>query len=151
MVKYRLAGIGGSDLLWESAGMVRRVHHGLQFLTGMEGHYATGRNGDFLAGLGVAPGPLGLGAKLEVAESRKLDAGAVFEGLANLLEETLDHVLGLALVQADALKKKVGELRLGQGHHGLDRLPGILQRVVPLNFSRSVLNNCSMAASISVS
>src|SRR5205823_5925046 len=43
---------------------------------------------------------------------RQLDHLATFEGNANLLEERLDHVLGLALVEADLLEHQVGELGL---------------------------------------
>src|SRR5258708_7296427 len=120
MVKYRLPGIGGSDLFWESGGMVRHLHHRLQLLAAMGGHYPTGRNGDFLTGLGIAPWPLGLGAKLEIAESGEFDTGAVFEGFADFLEEALDHILCLALVQSHALEQQIGEFRLGQRHHWTD-------------------------------
>ena len=74
----------------------------------MEGHYATGRNGYFLASLGVASRPLRLGAKLEITESGELDAGAILEGFADFLEEAFDHILCLALVQTHALEQQVG-------------------------------------------
>src|SRR5258706_1268139 len=91
------------------------LHQALQLLACVEGHDAARRDGNLLAGLRVAPGPLGLLAQLEVAESRKLDHLAALEGNANLLEERLDHVLGLALVQPDLLEHQVGELGLGEG------------------------------------
>jgi hypothetical protein len=62
----------------------------------------------------VAARPLGLLAQLEVAETGKLDHLAALEGNADLLEERLDHVLGLALVQTDLLEHQVGELGLGE-------------------------------------
>src|SRR6185369_1985086 len=100
-------------------------------------HYATGRNWDFLTGLGVASGPLRLGAELGIAESRQLDAGSIFERLADLLEKALDHVLGLALVQAHALKEQIGELRLRQRHHGTDSLRYLARCAVELSTERS--------------
>src|SRR5690242_6320188 len=93
----------------------RLLDEALQLLAGVEGDHPARRDGDFLAGLGVAPGALGLLAKLEVAEARQLDHFAAFEGDADLLEERLDHVLGLALVQADLLEHEVGQLGLGEG------------------------------------
>src|SRR6202051_5331205 len=80
----------------------------------MESTHAARRNGDFLAGLRVASGALGLLAKLEIAEARKLDHFPALERDADLLEERLDHVLGLALVQADLLEHEVGQLGLGE-------------------------------------
>src|SRR5690554_1813503 len=90
------------------------LHGGLELLAGVEGDDATRRDRDFLAGLGVAPRTLGLVAELEVAEAGELDGFATLQGRANLLEETLDHVLGLALVQPHPFKKQFGQFGLGQ-------------------------------------
>src|SRR3954471_10799282 len=84
----------------------------LQLLAGVEGDDAAGRDGDLLAGLGVAAGPLGLLSQLEVAETGELDHLPPLEGDADLLEEGLDHVLGLALVEPDLLEHEIGQLRL---------------------------------------
>src|SRR4030095_8765250 len=81
----------------------------------MEGHHAPGRDGDFLPRLGVAAGTLGLLAQLEIAEPGELDHLPALQGDADLLEEGLDHVLGLALVQPDLLEHEVGKLRLCEG------------------------------------
>src|SRR5213595_1173255 len=90
--------------------------HRLELLAGVEGDDTARADGNLLAGLRVAPGPLRLVAQLEVAEARKLDAFAALERSANLLEERLDHVLRLALVQADLLEKEVRQLGLRQRH-----------------------------------
>src|SRR5487761_741604 len=119
MVKYRLAGIGGSSALARLAsGMVRRLDHGLQFLTGVERDDASGGDRNLLSGLGVAPGALGLFAELEIPEARQLDAATFLQRRADLLEEALDHVLGFALVQAQLLEEKIGPLGLRERHRG---------------------------------
>src|SRR5690606_7354992 len=70
----------------------------LELLARMEGDDPPGGDGDFLACLGIAPRALGLVAQLEVAEARELDRLAPMQGVADLVEESLDHVLGFALV-----------------------------------------------------
>src|SRR5436305_292355 len=87
----------------------------LQFLAGMEGHHAARGDGDLFPGLRIAAGALRLLAQLEVAEARKLHHFPALEGDADLLEEGLDHVLGLPLVQADLLEHEVGQLGLREG------------------------------------
>src|SRR5690349_16631975 len=106
---------GSSVVARFSVAIERLLDEALQLLAGVEGHHPAGRDGDFLAGLGIAAGPLGLLAQLEVAEARKLDHLAAFEGDPDLLEKRLDHVLGLSLVQADLLEHEVGQLGLGEG------------------------------------
>src|SRR5687768_17029810 len=96
--------------------MARLLDHGLELLAGVESDDAAGADRYFLAGLGVASGALRLVAQLEVAEAGKLDAFAPLEGAADLFEEGLDHVLGLALVQPDLLEQQIGQLGLGQSH-----------------------------------
>src|SRR6185503_398509 len=109
--------MGGSSAFLRLGSMARFLNHGLQLLARMEGDDAAGADGNFLAGLRVAAGALRLVAQLEVAEARKLDAFAALERPPDLLEEGLDHVLGLALVQPDLLEKQVGQLGLRQSHH----------------------------------
>ena len=53
----------------------------------MEGDDAPRADGDFFAGLGVAPGPLRLVAQLEVAEAGELHALAALQRLADFLEK----------------------------------------------------------------
>ena len=62
--------------------------HRFQLLGGVEGDHAARGDGDLLPGLGVAPRPLGLVAKLEITEAGKLDAVAVLERGANLAAGT---------------------------------------------------------------
>src|ERR1700694_306641 len=90
------------------------LHQALQLLARMEGDHAARRNGDLLSGLRIAPGALRLLAQLEVAETRELHHFAALEGNADLLEERLDHVLGLALVEPDLFEHQVGQLGLGE-------------------------------------
>src|SRR5450631_329888 len=85
----------------------------LELLAGVEGHDAARSYRDLLAGLGIAPRPRGLVAQLKIAKSRELDRLAALERLADLVEKTVHHVLGLALVQAQALKQRIGDLGLG--------------------------------------
>src|SRR3990172_4923717 len=70
----------------------------LQLLAGVKRDDAPSGDGNFLAGLGVTPRALRLVAQLEVSEPRQLHAFAVFQRQADLLEESLHHVLRLALV-----------------------------------------------------
>src|SRR3954465_6518678 len=125
------------------------LDHGLQLLAGVEGDDAARADGDLLAGLGVAAGALRLVAQLEVAEAGELHAFAPLQGPADLLEEGFDHVLGLALVQADLLEKQVRELRLGQRHH-FSPDPFYFRRVAE-NFAPSSRTRRSAAASASAS
>src|SRR5690606_8229306 len=87
----------------------------LQLLARVEGDHAPRGDRDLLAGLGVAPRSLGLVAQLEIAETRQLDALAALERVADLVEEGLDHVLGFALVQPDALEQHFGQFGFRQG------------------------------------
>jgi hypothetical protein len=80
----------------------------------MESHDAARRDRDFFAGLRVAARTLRLVAQLEIAETGQLDGLAALERIADLVEEGLHHVLGLALVQADLFEQQFGQLRLGQ-------------------------------------
>ena len=67
--------------------------------------------------LGLRPGTLRLVAQLEVAETGQLDALAPLQRDADLLEERLHHVLGLALVQPDLFEQQIGQFGLGQSHY----------------------------------
>src|SRR5882672_3322996 len=95
---------------------MRLLDQGFEFLTCVERHYAPRGNGNLLAGLGIAAGPLGLVAKLEVPESRELDALTAFERKPDLFEERFHHVLRLALIEADLLEKHVRQLGFRQRH-----------------------------------
>src|SRR5262245_47639538 len=110
MVKYRLAGMGGSSVLtrlW--SGMVRKFDHCLQFLTCVESDHSSGGDRYLFSGLRIAAGPLRFLAKLEVAEAGQLDAVSALQCNPDLLKEVLDHVLGFALVEAQLLEEKVSQ------------------------------------------
>ena len=81
----------------------------------MEGHDAARRDGDLLAGLGIATGALRLVTELKVAETRQLHAFAALQRKTDLVEETVDHILGLALVQSEPLEQGIRQFRLGDG------------------------------------
>ena len=55
-------------------------------------------------------------AEIEIAEAGQLDLLASLQRGANLLEERFDHILGLALVQAQLLVEIFGHVCLGQCH-----------------------------------
>src|SRR4051812_40876159 len=96
--------------------MIGSFDHRLQLLARMKGDDPAGGDRDFLPRLGVPAGALRLLAKLEIAEAGQLDAAAFLEGLADLLEEALDHVLGFALVETQLLEEQIGEFRFGERH-----------------------------------
>src|SRR5688500_17083892 len=91
------------------------LHQALQLLARVKGDYTPRGDGNFLPGLRVAPRPLRLLPELEVAETGKFHHLAPLKGDPDFLEERLDHVLGLALVEANLLEHQVGELGLGEG------------------------------------
>src|SRR5262245_21576441 len=96
--------------------MARRFDHRLQFLTRVERDDAPRGDRDLLAGLRIAPGPLRLLAQLEIAEARELHTVTRFERRADLFEEALDHVLRLALVEAELFEQEIGEFGFGERH-----------------------------------
>src|SRR5215472_8708233 len=143
--------------------MVRGFDHCLQFLAGVEGHYAARGDRNLLAGLGIASGTLRLLAQLEIAEPRKLDAVARLERGANFLEEALNHVLRFALVESELFEQQICEFGFGERHrHPPDpRLGADFGRAVwwlktyfrsdPPNRSSTTRKSCPTTASISAS
>src|SRR5690242_180104 len=107
---------GSSVVARFSVAIERLLHQALQLLACMEGDHAARRDGDLLAGLGIPSRALGLLPELEVAEAGEFHHLAPLQGDPDFLEEGLDHILGLALVQADLLEHQVGQLGLGEGH-----------------------------------
>src|SRR5690349_18586762 len=91
------------------------LHQAFQLLARVKGNDAPRGDGYFLPGLRVAPRPLRLLPQLEVAETGEFHHLAPLQGDPDLLEERLDHVLGLPLVQPDLLEHQVRELGLGEG------------------------------------
>src|SRR5215204_2646576 len=106
MVKYRLAGIGGSSALARlCSGMACRFDHRLQFLAGVESHDTPGGDRDLFTGFRIAAWPLGLFAQLEIAEPGEFHAVADLERDSNFLEKALDHVLRFTFVEAQLLEE----------------------------------------------
>ena len=87
----------------------------------MKSHHTAGGNRDFFPGLGIASGTLRLVAQLKIAEAGELYAIAGFQGIADFLEESLDHVFGLTLVEANLFKQQVGKFGFGQCHRDFFR------------------------------
>src|SRR4051812_21397835 len=114
--------MGGSSAFLRLGSMAGFFDHRLQLLARVEGDHATRADGNLFAGFRVAPRALRLVPQLEVAEAGELDVFAALKGAADLLEEGLDHVLGLALVQSDLLEKQVGQLGLRQRHCATPRI-----------------------------
>ena len=114
--------LGGTSSLLVLLSMVALLDHRLEFLAGVECDNPAGRDRDLLAGLGIAAGTLRLVPQLKVAETGQLHAFSAFQRLTHLLEEGLDHVLGLALVQPDLLEQQVGKVGFGE-RHGFPLLP----------------------------
>ncbi len=92
----------------------------------MEGHDAAGVIGISSPVFGLRPGRCGLSRSWKLPKPESLTTLAALERLADLLEERLDHVLGLALVQPKLLKQQVGQFGLGQRLH---RTVGRLHRI----------------------
>src|SRR6185436_7588140 len=84
-----------------------------QFVTRMKRHDVAGLDRDRFAGARVAAGSRRLAPDVEVAEARELHFAAAGEALMNDVEEGLDHVLGLALVQAELVEQQFRQLGLG--------------------------------------
>src|SRR5205814_8558925 len=98
MVKYRLAGIGGSSALARlCSGMARSFDHCLQFLTGVESHDTSCRDRNLLACFRVAARPLWFFAQLKIAETGELQAVAHLQGNSDFFGKALDPTLRFAL------------------------------------------------------
>src|SRR5204863_4633200 len=90
------------------------LHDPLQFVARVKSHDVPGLDGDRLAGARIAARPGRLAPDVEVAEAGHFDVVAREKRRIDEVEEGLDHVLRLALVEAEALEQQLGELRLGQ-------------------------------------
>src|SRR5208337_3340269 len=84
----------------------------------------------------------------EIAEAGELDAITGLQGDADLFEESLDHVLGFALIESELLEQQVGKFGFGERHRG-PRSP--YWRSAPPNRSWITRSNETTAASISAS
>src|SRR5690606_28106062 len=72
-------------------------------------------DGNDLACFRVAAGARRLVPDLEVAKARQLDFDTAGQRVADFLEESIDNILGFALVQTDTIEQQFGQLSLGQG------------------------------------
>src|SRR5512147_722962 len=99
---------------------------GLQLLARVERDDAARRDGNLFAGLRVAARPRRLVSQLEISETRQLYRLSSLECLADLIEEAIDHILGLALVQAQTIKQHLGQF--GLGHRLCSALAGSTAR-----------------------
>src|SRR5688500_16089588 len=125
MVKSRFAGLAGRSFVARFCVAIEGyLHLYLHLLACVKGHEAPGCERVVLAGLRIASVRLGLLPQLAVPEPGKLYRLAALESNANLLEERLDHVLGLALVEADLFEHEVGQLGLGKGDLGVFHVRG---------------------------
>lgn len=86
-----------------------------ELVAGVESHHPPRRNRDGFTGTRIATRTRFFGTDLEIAEASNLDVGARNQLLHHELKESVHHVFGLALVQADVLVQKLGQVRLGQG------------------------------------
>ncbi len=66
--------------------------------------------------LGLRPGRCGFSRSWKLPKPDSLTLSPRFERDADLLEETLDHVLGFALVEAELLEQQVGQFGFGERH-----------------------------------
>src|SRR5579883_866969 len=114
MVKYRLAGMAGSSLLFLGSSIA--LDSQLQLLARTEGHHPARGNRNFLTGLGIASRPLVLVPQVEIAETRQLHLLPPLECLAKHLEKRVDEFLRLALVEPDVQEQTLGHFRFGQRH-----------------------------------
>lgn len=84
-----------------------------KLLARVKSDHAAGSYRDLFTCFRVASWPLWLVSQLKVAEARKLYRLASFERKSDLIEKPIDHILGLTLVQTEAVKQRLGELGLG--------------------------------------
>ena len=70
-------------------------------------------NRNFFTGFGIATGPLRLVAQLEIPKSGQFDRLAALKCQTHFFKESLDHVLGLTLVETNLLEQHVGEFCFG--------------------------------------
>ena len=86
-----------------------------ELVAGVESHHPARRNRDGFTGTGIAARTRLFGAYLEIAEASNLDVSTRNKLLDHELKESVHHIFGLALVQADVFVQKFGQVRLGQG------------------------------------
>src|ERR1700733_12137852 len=82
------------------------LHDRLELVARMEGDDVARLDRNRLAGARIAARARALLADREVAEAGQLDLVALDQRLVQQVEEGLDDVLGLALVQADAVEQQ---------------------------------------------
>ena len=93
----------------------------------MEGNHTTCCDWHGFSRLGVAAWTLGLLTQVKVAEVGEFYPIALFQSRRYFLKESIDHVLGFTLVQANLFNENIDEFCLGQGLSvTLDGAPGFL-------------------------
>src|ERR1700675_3641604 len=102
MVKYRFPGIGGNSLLLLGSSI--RLDAGLQFLARTECNNATGADGNFFTGFGIAPRAPILVPQIEIAESGEFDLFAGRERGTIFLEKKIHEFPCLPLFQAQLIE-----------------------------------------------
>jgi hypothetical protein len=70
--------------------------------------------------LGLRPGRCGFSRNWKLPKPESLTLSPFSRASAHLVEEGLDHVLGLTLVEADFFEQQIGEFGLGQCHMSSD-------------------------------
>lgn len=87
----------------------------LEFMTGMKSNDSTGLDGNRLTGTWITPRARSLGSNLKVAKTGDFDVIAIHQALGHKVKKSVDHVLGLALIESNLVEKKLSQLGLGQG------------------------------------
>ena len=86
-----------------------------ELVAGVESYYPARRNRNGFTGARITARTRLFGADLKITEARYFDVNPCNQLLNHELKESVHHVFGLALVQADVLVQKIGQMRLGQG------------------------------------
>src|SRR5690606_20868710 len=74
---------------------------------------------NFLAGLGIAAGPLILVAQVEVTKAGQLDLLALRQGRAHFFEKQIHQLPRLPFVEAELVEQGFRHFSFGQGHDSL--------------------------------
>jgi hypothetical protein len=116
-----LAGIAGSSLLWLGSSIF--LYPRLELLPRPEGYHPPAEIGISSPVLGLRPGRWFLSRRSKLPKPGQLHLLIVLETDADLLEEQLDDLLGLALVQPEFLKQSLCHFGFGQRAHAVPSRP----------------------------
>jgi len=84
--------------------------------TGVKGRDSPSRDGCFFTCLGIAPWPRGLSTGIEYAEAGQFHFFMPFQAVRDFFEKSLNHLLGLPVVKANAVDELFSEICFGEGH-----------------------------------